>query len=85
MGDVTVVTSLLAFVYSKSKEGDLHNICFFFYIFCAALVQEYLSHLPLKLKKMGQENKLLLEVSSQKYLPASQQQENAFASLDHSG
>lgn len=57
MGDVTVVTSLLAFVYSKSKEGDLHNICYFFYIFCAALVQEYLSHLPLKLKKISQENK----------------------------
>lgn len=75
---------LLLYTVSQRRETYTTYV-FFFYIFCAALVQEYLSHLPLKLKKMGQENKLLLEVSSQKYLPASQQQENAFASLDHSG
>lgn len=37
MGDVTVVTSLLAFVYSKSKEGDLHNICYFFLYFLCCI------------------------------------------------
>lgn len=45
-------------LYTVSQRRETYTIyVVFFYIFCAALVQEYLSHLPLKLKKMGQENK----------------------------